>query len=267
MDFYQTYIERPMGSLVNVGATRKDKDVLLKSLTLMNLAKKFAGSSLRLTYWRFGNCVVRVKFMGDNFWFCLPRGTDFNIFLNPYFHEYDITRWVFRILSSGDVFLDVGAHGGLYTVLAGRRVKETGIVLSFEPNPLNFGFLKYNVRLNNLGNVYLISKAAGDESGKIRLFYSAHETALTSSKKTGGESFESEVTTVDEAAAELSLVKIMKIDTEGNDLNVLIGAVKTLQKTCFVIVEQNTSSVRKLLSDAGFQLSNLKPSGYLLAKQ
>jgi FkbM family methyltransferase len=115
--------------------------------------------------------------------------------------------------------------------------------------------------------VYLISKAAGDESGKIRLFYSAHETALTSSKKTGGESFESEVTTVDEAAAELSLVKIMKIDTEGNDLNVLIGAVKTLQKTCFVIVEQNTSSVRKLLSDAGFQLSNLKPSGYLLAKQ
>jgi len=40
---------------------------------------------------------------------------------------------------------------------------------------------------------------------------------------------------------------------------------KTLHKVSFVIVEQNTSYVRELLSNVGFQLSTLRSSGYLLA--
>ena len=252
--------------MVNVHADRTVKDFLFKSTTFFNLIKKFASSRLPLTIWNFNDCTIAVDFLGDKYLFCIPRGYDFNIFLNPYFHEYDITQMVFHALSPGDVFVDVGAHGGLYTVIAGLRVKGTGKVLSLEPNPVNLIFLKSNIELNNLNNVSLIPKAADDKFGRIQLFYSTHNTALTSANKTDGKMIEVETTTIDKATEAFPFVKIIKIDTEGHDLTVLKGALRTLEKAHFVIIEQNSSDIRKLLSGIGFALSTLKPSGYLLGK-
>ena len=260
-----------MYSMVNVHADRTVKDFLFKSTTFFNLIKKFASSRLPLTIWNFNDCTIAVDFLGDKYLFCIPRGYDFNIFLNPYFHEYDITQMVFHALSPGDVFVDVGAHGGLYTVIAGLKVEKAGTVLSFEPNPLNLHFLKLNIALNNLYNVKVIPKAADTKCGRTQLSYSDWNTAyshcsttLTPANNTNEKTVEVETTTIDEAAEELSHVKIIKIDTEGHDLIVLNGAIKTLKKTNYVIIEQNSSEIRKLLSDIGFTLSTLKPSGYLL---
>lgn len=263
--FYKSYVERAINSLVNVRIDQKEKDFLLKFVTFLNLTKKFVSSKLPLTVWKFGDCTIKIRFLGELYYFYLPTGYDFNIFLNPYFHEYDITQLIFRSLSLGDTFLDVGAHGGLYTITASTRVKETGKVLCFEPNPLNLNFLRLNIKLNGLNNVNVVPKAAGDKSGKITLFYSTCATALTSAKGMGENMIEVEVTTIDEVAEKLDFVKIMKVDTEGYDWNVLKGALKTLRKVRFVIVEQNTSNIRKLLSNVGFQLSTLRPSGYLFA--
>lgn len=263
--FYKFDVQRAINSLVNVRIDQKEKDFLLKFVTCLNLIKKFVSSKLPLTVWKFGDCTIKVRFLGESYYFYLPTGYDFNIFLNPYFHEYDITQLIFRSLSLGDTFLDVGAHGGLYTIIASMKVKENGKVLSFEPNPLNLNFLRLNIKLNGLNNINVIPKAVGDKSGKIRLFYSTHETALTSAKGMGKNMIEVVVTTIDEAAGKLDFVKIMKVDTEGYDWNVLKGALKTLRKVRFVIVEQNTSNIRELLSNIGFQLSTLRPSGYLCA--
>lgn len=263
---YEFYIKRGIDSLVNVTIDRKDKDVLLKSVTFLNLIKKFASSKIPLTIWKFGDCTAKVTFLGGSYSFYLPRGYDFNLFLNPYFHEYDITQLVFHTLSQGDVFFDVGAHGGLYTIISGKKIGRAGRVFSFEPNPSNLNFLRLNIKLNRLNNVNVVPKAAGEMAGKIRLFYSLHETGFTSTTGLGESLIETEVTTIDEVARTVDFVKMMKVDTEGYDLNVLKGASKTLRKTLYVVIEQNTSSVRKLLSNLGFQLSTLNPSGYLFAK-
>jgi len=264
-EIYDLVIGRGVNSLINVCSDRKDKDVLLKSVTFLNLIKKGISSKLPLTIWRFGGCTIKAKFLSDSFSFYLPKGYDFNIYLNPYFHEYEVTQFVFRSLSLGDIFFDVGAHGGLFTIIAGKKVGKTGKVLSFEPNPLNLNFLRLNIKLNGLNNVTVIPKAASHKSGKMKLFYSAHETALTSVERMGGSMIETEATTIDEVAKRLDFIKIIKIDAEGNDWKVLKGALETLRKTCYAIVEQNTFNVRELLSNLGFQLSTLRPSGYLLA--
>jgi FkbM family methyltransferase len=263
--FYDLVIGRGVNSLINVCSDQKGKDVLLKSVTFLNLIKKGISSKLPLTIWRFGGCTIKAKFLADSYSFYLPKGYDFNIYLNPYFHEYEVTQFVFNSLSLGDIFFDVGAHGGLFTIIAGKKVGKTGKVSSFEPNPLNLKFLRLNIKLNGLNNVNVIPKAASHKSGKIKLYYSAHETALTSVERMGESMIETEATTIDEVAERLDFIKIIKIDTEGNDLKVLKGALETLRKTCHAIVEQNTFNVRELLSNLGFQLSTLRPSGYLLA--
>lgn len=263
--FHKFYVERAINSLVKVRTDQNEKDFLLKSVTFLNLLKKFVSSKLPLTVWKFGDCTIKVSFLEESFYFYIPTGYDFNIYLNPYFHEYDITQLIFRSLLPGDTFLDVGAHGGLYTIIAGVKVKEAGKVLSFEPNPLNLNFLRLNIKINGLNNVDVVPKAAGDKSGTVKLYYSVRETALTSVIRMGKKMIKVESTTIDEAAEKLDSVKIMKVDTEGYDWNVLKGALETLRKTRFVIVEQNNSDIRKLLSSTGFHMSTLSPSGYVLA--
>jgi len=257
---------RALKALANVYVDDKSLDVMLKFITIWNLLKKMF--KIPLTVWPFRDCVARCNFESNEYDFLLANGFDFNIYLNPFFHEYDITRFVSLSLNEGDVFMDVGAHAGLYTLIASSKVGLQGKVLSFEPNPLNFFFLKQNVELNRLNNVLLIPKAVSEKPGKLRLYYSPHNTALSSALDMEGREKKIDVESIriDDAASEygLNLVKIVKVDTEGCDLNVLKCSTITLSRTLHVIVEQNTSNVRKFLSDHGFQLSTFNPSGYLL---
>src|SRR5262249_11715247 len=55
------------------------------------------------------------------------------------------TRVLSAVLSPGMVFVDVGAHVGLYSLIAGRIVGTTGKVLAFEPEPTNFRLLQRNI--------------------------------------------------------------------------------------------------------------------------
>ena len=98
---YKSNIERTIKSLVNVYVERKDLDLLLKFITFLNLGKKLIRDKIPLiklkiplTAWPFRDCIGKFKFLGNTYNFCLPKGYDFNNYLNPYFHEYDVTRFV-----------------------------------------------------------------------------------------------------------------------------------------------------------------------------
>jgi FkbM family methyltransferase len=258
-------IARTLFSLTKVTANETNKDILLKFVTFLNLVKKSVGDSPRLTSWKFGDCIIEANFKGNVYQFILPNSFDFNIYLNPYFHEYEVTQFVSTHLHYGEIFLDVGAHGGLYTIIASSKVGERGVVVSFEPNPLNTHFLKKNIMLNHLKNILVVPKAVSCISGKIPLFYASQETALTTVESASAKYvIEAEAVTLDEHTFKMDRIKIIKIDTEGNDFNVLKGASETLKKTSYLVIEQNTHSVRNLLSN-NFHLTTFQPSGYLLA--
>ena len=246
-------------------------DVLFKTTTLVNLAKKainailsrrIAGEPL---HWLFKDTIVKVDFRGLTYYFHCPKGYDFNVYLNPYYHEYDVASFVFDVLQKGDVFIDVGAHGGLYTLLCGKIVGSEGRVIAIEPNPDNLKFLRQNVKLNQLYNINVISKAASDEKLKINLNYETKKTALTSTVSGASKTVEVETMLIDEVTEKYDSIKVLKIDTEGYDLKVLKGAHYTLQKTHYLVVEQNTAPVKAFLSKRGFFTCSLFPSGYLIA--
>ncbi len=79
-------------------------------------------------------------------------------------HRYEpVTTTVFNALlgeiSPQSVVVDVGAHIGYYSILAG---KEGFKVYAFEPNPETYRLLEYNCRLNNLHNIRTYWAAAWD---------------------------------------------------------------------------------------------------------
>src|SRR5262249_23829383 len=78
--------------------------------------------------------------------------------------EPGLRRLLERVLEPGMNFLDVGAHLGLYTLAAARRVGKTGRVFCFEPTPVTYQLLCRTLRLNGLeGRVTARCAAAGRE--------------------------------------------------------------------------------------------------------
>jgi|GEM_PF-1765720 len=263
---------RAIKSLTGVSCV-EGLDTLFKIITLVNLAKKGTNALVsrkisELTRWMLRDVIVKVNFKGITYSFQCPKGYDFNIYLNPYYHEYDVVSFASSVLQKGDVFIDVGAHGGLYTLLSGKIVGSRGKVIAIEPNPENLKFLRQNVILNKLKNIVIIPKAASNRRERINLYYQMKSTALTSAiEKDEGTSkiVEAETITIDEIADTYDSIKLLKVDTEGYDLKVLEGACYVLPKICYVVVESNKHDIRSLLCKLSFNLTLLLPSGYLLA--
>jgi len=265
-------IKQAFNSLFRVSCKDFKCNLQFKIITLLNLIKKGAISILgftpNLTMYKFNECVLSVKFNKLTFYFLCPKDRTFHIYMNPYFHEYDISTFIYDTLGEGDTFMDIGAMGGLYSIISAIRVGKKGKVISVEPNPDNLHFLQRNIELNNLHNITLVKTAVGEKNSKITLYYDPESTESTSLYK--GErkkSFEVEMVTLDAISEKEVNVKILKIDTEGCDEKVLRGGRKTLQKTDYCIVETNNESIRKLLNHQGFNYQTMHPSGYLLAKR
>jgi FkbM family methyltransferase len=141
-------------------------------------------------------------------------------------------------LRPSDVFVDVGANLGLFTVLAARRVGPGGRVLAFEPSPRAFRRLQENVALNGFTNVACHRVALSDRGGQATLTVSAdgHEAWSSLARPAKGAAFAAE--TVPTAAWDdftrehglLGRVALMKIDVEGWESRVLAGAREALRR-------------------------------------
>ncbi len=73
-------------------------------------------------------------------------------------------------LAPGDVFVDVGANCGAYTLFAARLVGETGSVIAIEPMPEMIARLRFNIRSNKFSNVHVFETAVGASEGSITLY-------------------------------------------------------------------------------------------------
>ncbi len=139
----------------------------------------------------------------------------------------------------GMTIIDVGAHIGLMSVILGQKTGKTGAVYSFEPTPSTFEVFKKTIRINNMDNLiypenaavsvktgrspFLVSTYPGDVSNRL-----VNETI--SDKNT--RSIDMQLYAIDDYVVQKGIPKIdfIKIDAEGAELNVLKGAVKTLQQ-------------------------------------
>jgi FkbM family methyltransferase len=151
-------------------------------------------------------------------------------------YEMPIQQALARCLKSGDVFYDVGANVGFFSILAGWLVGAGGSVHAFEPVPSNADTIGRNLRLNGLSNVQVHSVAVSEASGQQELLISRHR---------GGAALASAVATVPDVTGKIVVPTVaiddlieqckappptmIKVDVEGAELNVLRGMHRTLR--------------------------------------
>jgi len=84
-----------------------------------------------------------------------------------YFHRVEPAQVeaIASILKPGDVFVDIGANVGFYTILASKQVGEKGKVYAIEPLPRNLFLLSIHIKINRCSNVVVIPAACADLSG------------------------------------------------------------------------------------------------------
>ncbi len=155
--------------------------------------------------------------------------------------EFREMAFLLHVLRPDDLFVDVGANIGAYTVLAGSRGCK---VIAIEPIEDTFRWLRRNVDVNGLGSrVELHRCGVGACQSKLRFTTSQDTVNHVCTSGEAGE--EIEVTTLDSLLAGRR-PSIMKIDVEGFELQVLKGASEALgsEHLQVVIIEMNGSCRR-----------------------
>jgi len=146
-----------------------------------------------------------------------------------------------RILRPKDVVVEVGANMGGHTVRLAQLVGPEGLVIAFEPQRILYHTLCANIALNNLFNVHTYLAAVGKEMGTLLvppIDYSAVANfgGISLEGVTAGEPVP--VTTL--GSLKLPRLKLLKIDVEGMEADVLTGAKSLIaQHSPFIYVEND----------------------------
>ncbi len=161
------------------------------------------------------------------------------IYGNNSSEEYFYTNQLPGIIKNRNpVIFDVGANVGGKTLLLSKRFPSSSIYC-FEPNPKCFE------KLNNIKNenIKTYSTALGNEIKKITLYdrkgfgitqhSSFYKDVITEHHRSELIEYEVDVTTLDEFCVQenIDFIDFIKIDAEGNDYNVLLGAKNLLKNS------------------------------------
>ena len=130
-------------------------------------------------------------------------------------HEFVDMAFVLHLLRPGDLFVDVGANIGSYTVLASAVCGAHSIAV--EPDPETMLFLERNIEANGIGDrVTLVESALGAESGTAR-FTVGRDTMNRVATESDAETRGVRVETLDELLQDARPV-LIKLDVEGFEL-------------------------------------------------
>lgn len=167
-------------------------------------------------------------------------------------HEFYDMAYVLHVLNSEDLFIDVGANAGSYTILACAVGGARGYC--FEPVPSTFQRLTDNLVLNDLlGRVKAYNIGLADKEGEV-LFTSDLDTTnhLIAPAEAAGDAIAVKVRPLDQVLANES-PSLIKIDVEGLETLVINGMLCTLGNPSLhsVIVELNGSGAHYGFDDQG----------------
>lgn len=215
----------------------------------LNRSRKTA-ALIRFFKWQIGSRVVpgQVLFNWINDTKMVSRPGDTGFTQNIYcgLHEFAEMAYLLHVLTTDDLFVDVGANVGAYTILA---CSKGASVYCFEPVPCTFERLKLNIRVNDFdARVAAFNLGVSDREGDV--FFTAGENC-TNHVVRNGEEFQSD-TVIGAHVVPLDLILkdvapvFLKIDVEGYETLVLAGAARTLKKESLhsVILELNNSGLR-----------------------
>jgi FkbM family methyltransferase len=152
--------------------------LISRALLWWTLVKSFRGVSFKAQLNIFLSALIDTLFYAISGWAYNPKTLFSGTYLiKPYgfllyarggtedlYHglperEGDVHDFIVKALKPGDIFIDVGANIGCYSILASKLVGVNGIVFAVEPVPPTLDVLRLNVKMNRLRNIVVIDKA------------------------------------------------------------------------------------------------------------
>jgi FkbM family methyltransferase len=177
-----------------------------------------------------------------------------------------------NLLKPGDLFIDVGAHVGFHSLVARQLVGWEGRCICIEPQPYNGHKILANWRANGFSNLSLFCGAAGSQDTLVELNDQSFTDRAILTLLDGGGKNESQKFVVPMLRLDsilqrqnISEVKLLKIDVEGYELEVVKGLgtrITDVQEIIFEVLDKtNPKSIEtliQLLMSEGFNIFNIQ---------
>ena len=184
--------------------------------------------------------------------------------------EPNLTAFLWRRLKAGDVFIDLGANVGYFTLLASKLVGETGAVVAVEAAPDIFRALQNNLARNGMKNVRAVEVAVAAAPGSVQLYWDGDgNLGATTMVPTRGYVALTEVaaTSLEHivTSEELSRTRIIKIDLEGAELpplRTLLSLAAALRPDAEIVVELVPASIDVPEDGEGGIIGAFRRAGY-----
>ena len=172
----------------------------------------------------FQGFIMVVKYLdytyevNDSFATSIPTGQS-----QPYTGELNIIRRYLGVYPEKNRrFLDIGGHIGTYCIPLSVLYSE---VFSYEPNPDTFCLLNKNILMNNIKNVHIFNCAVGSHGENVNIMRHGNNSGCFTTYKDKVGSIKSII--LDDIYKDD--IDFIKIDVEGSELDVLIGAADILK--------------------------------------
>jgi FkbM family methyltransferase len=192
--------------------------------------------------------------------------------LNPRFeavyagrnYEPAVEKALFSHIQPGNIFYDVGAHIGVFSLMAARLAGPRGCVFAFEPDPANLRRIEEHIERNQLPMIEPVSRAAWSSAGRARFERANPRSSLNRGSLAAvatvvsDETFEVETITLDEFSVQNSPPDLVKLDVEGAEAGVLRGADMIFRRfkpvlVCEIHHPQAASEVTQWLDERGYE--------------
>lgn len=211
----------------------------------------------------------------EELWLLVPLD-DFNGRLLYYFGGYPDIKWVCkRILRPGDNVIDIGANLGFVTHISRQIVGTQGQVHAFEPQPQLVDLMRKSLKRNGYTDVVIHNIALGNKKKPQQFFIPIHHCGAASLITFSGSGLKTRTISVSVENAGtflsklgLSHLRLMKMDVEGYEAEIIEGALDFLKVTppeaiLFEIMSRYHNipfcqqPVVKLLSQLNYQFLNI----------
>jgi FkbM family methyltransferase len=154
--------------------------------------------------------------------------------LNFFDYEKADSAMIERLISDGDLFFDIGANMGWYSinVALARRASQ---IHCFEPIPKTYSYLQRNIALNLISNITSYNFGFSNRPGEFDFYYyeegSGNASSANISNRDDVQICKCEVRTLDDYSLKLSApVDFIKCDVEGAELHVFQGGLHTIAR-------------------------------------
>ncbi len=138
------------------------------------------------------------------------------------------------MLEKDDVVIDVGAHVGLFSVMAGEKVGPGGKIYSFEPVKESRDLLLKNLTANKIGNAIVAPYALGADNENLNIKMDYQNRGQSTGVMAGDTEFVRNVPQIklDSFVRDNSLKRVdfIKADIEGMERDLISGASETIRR-------------------------------------